>query len=70
MPGATEKLISVLSWAGIKLDEGKYMWIMKECYLYLCLGPDVGGAHGPYVQSKRTDIYREHARKLVEVSKA
>lgn len=46
------------------------MWIMKRMLLISCLGPDVGGAHGPYVQSKRTDIYREHARKLVEVIKA
>ena len=29
-------------------------------------GPDVGGPHGPYRQSERTDIYRKHGMKLVE----
>ncbi|KAI9253456.1 glutamyl-tRNA synthetase [Phascolomyces articulosus] len=48
--GATEKLISVLSWSGIKTDEG----------------PTSGGPNGPYVQSERTDIYRQHADQLIE----
>ncbi|KAI8146249.1 glutamyl-tRNA synthetase [Fennellomyces sp. T-0311] len=48
--GATEKLISVLSWAGVKADEG----------------PSSGGSCGPYIQSERTDIYREHAKQLVQ----
>ena len=29
-------------------------------------GPDVGGAYGPYSQSKRFDIYPKYAQKLVE----
>ncbi|MBP3436869.1 MAG: glutamate--tRNA ligase [Clostridia bacterium] len=29
-------------------------------------GPDVGGEHGPYVQSQRKEIYMEYAKKLVE----
>ena len=29
-------------------------------------GPEVGGAHGPYRQSERFDLYRTHAEKLVE----
>lgn len=33
-------------------------------------GPDVGGPYGPYRQSERTEIYREHAMKLVEEGKA
>lgn len=28
-------------------------------------GPDVGGAYGPYRQSERTEIYREHAERLI-----
>ena len=27
-------------------------------------GPDVGGPHGPYRQSERLDLYREHAERL------
>jgi glutamyl-tRNA synthetase len=29
-------------------------------------GPDVGGAHGPYIQSERKNIYDEHAKKLID----
>ena len=29
-------------------------------------GPDVGGDHGPYVQSERKDIYAEYAKRLVD----
>ncbi|MBZ5588349.1 MAG: glutamate--tRNA ligase [Acidobacteriia bacterium] len=39
-----------LHWLGLTWDEG----------------PDVGGAHGPYRQSERFPIYREHAEQLVE----
>ncbi|KAG0175512.1 Glutamyl-tRNA synthetase [Apophysomyces sp. BC1034] len=48
--GATDKLISALSWAGINHDEG----------------PKIGGPHVPYFQSKRTDTYREYADKLIQ----
>lgn len=33
-------------------------------------GPDVGGEHGPYVQSERKEIYMEYAKKLVELGAA
>jgi glutamyl-tRNA synthetase len=33
-------------------------------------GPDVGGPSGPYIQSERFDLYREHAERLVELGKA
>jgi glutamyl-tRNA synthetase len=33
-------------------------------------GPDVGGAHGPYRQSERLDLYKEWALKLVEKGRA
>lgn len=38
-----------LRWVGLEWDEG----------------PDVGGPFGPYRQSERSDIYREHALRLV-----
>ena len=47
--GAVENLIETLRWAGIEYDEG----------------PDKAGPFGPYVQSQRLSIYREHAEKLV-----
>jgi len=33
-------------------------------------GPDVGGEHGPYRQSERLDIYREHAARLLAAGSA
>ncbi len=38
-----------LRWLGLEWDEG----------------PDVGGAHGPYRQSERLELYREHADRLI-----
>ncbi len=48
--GATDVIKSTLNMTGLLWDEG----------------PDVGGEHGPYVQSERKDIYMEYAKKLVE----
>jgi glutamyl-tRNA synthetase len=50
VPGALEDIKSGLRWLGLDWDEG----------------PDVGGAHGPYTQSERLDIYRQHADRLLE----
>ena len=52
--GAVENLIDSLRWAGIEADEG----------------PHVGGDYGPYTQSERLAIYREHVDKLVSEGKA
>jgi nondiscriminating glutamyl-tRNA synthetase len=49
-----DQLISDLKWLGLDWDEG----------------PDVGGNYGPYRQSDRLDIYREHAEKLLAEHKA
>ena len=52
--GAVENLIESLRWSGIEADEGPH----KEA------------SHGPYVQSQRLSIYREHVDKLVAEGKA
>jgi glutamyl-tRNA synthetase len=52
--GAVENLIRTLRWAGLDYDEG----------------PEKGGAYGPYIQSERLAIYREHATRLVDAGKA
>lgn len=49
-----EKLMESLLWLGISWDEG----------------PDVGGPYGPYRQSERTKIYREHCDRLIKEGKA
>jgi glutamyl-tRNA synthetase len=51
---ATENLISSLSWAGVEFDES----------------PVKGGDFGPYIQSERLDIYKEHAKLLIESGSA
>jgi len=48
--GAVKGLIDILDWVGIKFDEG----------------PHVGGEFGPYTQSQRLEIYKEHAQALIK----
>ncbi len=52
--GATDIIKSTLKITGLTYDEG----------------PDVGGEHGPYVQSERKEIYMEYAKKLVDMGHA
>ena len=44
-----QMIFDALRWTGLSWDEG----------------PDVGGPYGPYRQSERTEIYREHADLLL-----
>jgi glutamyl-tRNA synthetase len=48
-PASERMIFEALRWIGLSWDEG----------------PDVGGPKGPYRQSERTAIYREHAEELV-----
>ena len=43
---------------------------LNWCGIYWNEGPDVGGPYGPYRQSERTEIYREHAYQLLANGKA
>ncbi len=52
--GAVENLLRTMEWAGISFDEG----------------PTQGGEYGPYVQSERTEIYRNYADELISNNKA
>ena len=52
--GATELIEDTLEWLGLDWDEG----------------PIVGGAHGPYFQSERMEIYHDWARKLIAAGRA
>lgn len=54
VPGAEDYINEAMAWLGIKIDEG-----VRE-----------GGPHGPYRQSERRDIYREHVRMLLDAGKA
>jgi glutamyl-tRNA synthetase len=47
-------ILESLRWLGISWDEG----------------PDIGGPHGPYRQSERLGIYREHTQRLLDAGQA
>ena len=48
-PESEQAILDSLRWLGLEWDEG----------------PDVGGDSGPYRQSERSDIYREHVDQLL-----
>jgi len=50
VPEAEQEIMDGLRWLGIPYDEG----------------PDIGGPDGPYRQTERLEIYRQHAKILVE----
>lgn len=54
VPGAEDYINESLKWLGIEIDEG-----VRE-----------GGAYGPYKQSERRDIYREHVKTLLDKGRA
>jgi glutamyl-tRNA synthetase len=51
---AVQAILDGLRWLGLDWDEG----------------PEAGGAHGPYFQMQRLDLYREYAQKLIGEGKA
>ena len=58
VPGSTEYIVESLKWLGLEVDEGVYIddqGILQE-----------RGSYGPYQQSHRLPIYREHVEKLLD----
>lgn len=53
-PESEAAILRALRWLGLRWDEG----------------PDVGGPHGPYRQSERSAIYREHVDRLLAAGHA
>ena len=51
---AVQQLIDMLHWAGIDYDEG----------------PGKDGDHGPYIQSERLELHKQHAQQLIEAGHA
>ncbi|HKE00847.1 MAG TPA: glutamate--tRNA ligase, partial [Planctomycetota bacterium] len=49
-----DAILESMRWLGLTWDEG----------------PEVGGPHGPYRQTERLSIYREHAERLIREGKA
>ncbi|MCC6932341.1 MAG: glutamate--tRNA ligase [Deltaproteobacteria bacterium] len=59
-------ILESLSWIGMDLDEGPSLEELKKAG-YSCEGvKDMGGDHGPYIQSLRLPRYKEVAELLVE----
>ncbi len=54
VPGADRKLMDDLRWLGLQWDEGA----------------EVGGPYGPYYQTQRLEIYREHIQRLLDAQMA
>lgn len=50
IPGAEQRILDDLRWLGLQWDEG----------------PEVGGPFGPYRQSERSALYKEHSDQLIE----
>jgi glutamyl-tRNA synthetase len=60
--GAIENLLKVMKQLGIEFDEGPYLdeiGLLKEL-----------GKFGPYLQSKRLEIYKKYAQGLIELGSA
>lgn len=49
-PESEQMILDSMRWLGLEWDEG----------------PDVGGPHGPYRQSERSEIYAEHTHQLLD----
>ncbi|PKN57614.1 MAG: glutamate--tRNA ligase [Deltaproteobacteria bacterium HGW-Deltaproteobacteria-14] len=53
-PESEQAILDSLRWLGLDWHEG----------------PDIGGPYGPYRQSERTELYREHAKYLIDEGNA
>jgi glutamyl-tRNA synthetase len=54
VPGSIEQIMESLKWIGIEWNEG----------------PDIGGPHGPYIQSQRLESYKKYAQMLFDAGLA
>jgi len=61
--GAMKSLIETMNWIGLEYDEGPR-------YGRNCGKLKEKGQYGPYIQSMRTDIYKEHVQVLLDTGHA
>lgn len=54
VPGSADEIERILNWAGLKPDES----------------PTIGGEFGPYIQSKRLELYKQKSHELLETGHA
>ncbi len=60
--GAVERIVKSLRWSGIEIDEGVVLGEKGKVI-------EVGD-YGPYIQSKRLDIYKKYIQQLLDEGKA
>jgi nondiscriminating glutamyl-tRNA synthetase len=79
VPGAVESLLGVMEMMGLGHDEGPFLEVQNAKRKAESIGiqsssnyPGIVevGDRGPYIQSERLDIYKRHARRLVDEGKA
>lgn len=58
VPGGVENIIRTLAWAGMEPDEGPVLNDEGKI--------EERGKHGPYIQSKRLDLYKKYADQLIK----
>ena len=56
--GAVEGMLSAMNWAGVNHDEGVMLSDDNKVVQ--------NGDCGPYIQSERLDIYKEHIKTLID----
>jgi glutamyl-tRNA synthetase len=61
VPESVGNIIRTLNWAGLKYDEGIYLEGKKIAER---------GKFGPYIQSRRLEIYQKYAKELINQGKA
>jgi glutamyl-tRNA synthetase len=65
VPGAVRYIIESLQWLGVDIDEGPSHEELKAVNEYWEGAPNLGGPHGPYIQSRRTELYKKYAEELI-----
>ena len=65
VPGSVRALLEGLAWLGIEFDEGPSRQELAQIGQDWEGAPEIGGPHGPYIQSLRRDIYRQASDALI-----
>ena len=65
VPGSVRALLEGLEWMGIEFDEGPSRQELAKIGQDWDGAPEIGGPHGPYIQSLRRDIYKQAAEELI-----
>lgn len=65
VPGSVRVALEGLRWLGVEFDEGPSRQDLRAIGEDWEGAPEIGGPHGPYIQSLRRDLYKQAAEELV-----